>query len=171
MSALSALVVPERACAILAAIKFSTILFTFSTSATFNFFCVFGSTNSPSKGLPKASLGCSIIVFSKLIPDSAELLIYKPFPSFFKKKRGVCSGDEEFKLQHIADGTSSFTTVTTQNLTNSSNAVLNGVAVGFDSSTQYIRGYMDEMCIWNRKINNVELVQVIADLKERHNMT
>ena len=116
-------------------------------------------------GFADSSTRVSLSLSSNQIQNNTKTIL------IYRYGGGTTAGDEEFKLQHIADGTSSFTTVTTQNLTNSSNAVLNGVAVGFDSSTQYIRGYMDEMCIWNRKINNVELVQVIADLKERHNMT
>jgi hypothetical protein len=96
--------------------------------------------------------------------DTKTILIYR-------YGGGSTAGDQSLKIQHIADGASSITTVTTVNLSNSSDAVLAGVAVGFDSSTQYIRGYMDEMCVWSRKIDDTELDQVIADLKARHNMT
>lgn len=116
-------------------------------------------------GFADSSTRISLSLNSNQIQDDTKTII------IYRYGGGTTAGDEEFKLQHIADGASSLTTVITQNLTNSSNAVLNGVAVGFDSSTQYIRGYMDEMCIWNRKINDTELTEVIADLKARHNMT
>ena len=84
---------------------------------------------------------------------------------------GTTAGDTTFKVETVADGGSLTTAKSVVNLTNTSDAVLNGTTVGFNSTTQFIDGYMDEMCVWNRDIDGTELTKVIADSKARHNMT
>jgi hypothetical protein len=90
--------------------------------------------------------------------------------SIFRYGGGSTDGDTSFTIETVADG-GSLTQVHNTTAANSNDEVLNCTAVGLNSTNQYIQGYMDEMCIWNRRITGNELTEVIADLKARHNMT
>lgn len=106
-----------------------------------------------------------------LTSGTGKLVNNQKTVTIYRYGGGTAAGDTTFKVETVADGGTITTAKTVVNLTNTSNAVLNGIAVGFNSTTQYIDGYMDEMCVWNKKLSDSEVTEVVADLKARHNMT
>jgi len=83
---------------------------------------------------------------------------------------GTSAGDTSNVISTDKDG-GSLTTVTTQSKANSGNHKMEFGAVSVDSSGFYVKGYIDEIVIFNRKLSVSECADVRADMKARNSMT
>ena len=82
---------------------------------------------------------------------------------------GSTDGDNTFKID-TQTGSGTLTNCLSLSKTNSNDETLDFNAVGLNSSSQYIHGYVDEIVIFNRKLNTEEATEVRTDMISRNNM-
>ena len=83
---------------------------------------------------------------------------------------GATAGDSTMNMSTDADGGSLTSCINLTTETNTADAVYAWDTVGHDGNN-YIKGYCDEIVIFNRKLSVSEAADVRADLKARNNMT
>ena len=83
---------------------------------------------------------------------------------------GATAGDSTMNMSTDADGGSLTSVLTLTSETNTADAVYSWDTVGHDGNN-YIKGYCDEIVIFNRKLTVDECALVRADLKARNSMT
>jgi len=83
---------------------------------------------------------------------------------------GATAGDSTMNMSTDADGGSLTSCLTLTSETNTADAVYAWDTIGHDGNN-YIKGYCDEIVIFNRKLTVDECALVRADLKARNGMT